>query len=64
MTQARISISGDTIRLEGITLTDAALATFVRETAAEERERLVERALRIGLLTLCNAGVSMSAYVV
>ena len=52
MTQARISISGDTIGLEGIHLTDAQLATFVRETAAEEREQLVERALRIGLLTL------------
>ena len=64
MTQARISISGDTIGLEGITLTDAALATFVRETAAEECPQLVERALRIGLLTLCNAGVSMSADVV
>jgi hypothetical protein len=37
MTQARISISGDTIGLEGITLTDAALAAFVNETAAEER---------------------------
>lgn len=64
MTQPRISISGDTISLEGITLTDAALAAFMRETAAEEREQLVERAIRIGLLTLCNAGVSMSADVV
>ena len=64
MTQARITVSGDTIGLEGITLTDASLARFVGETPEDERPQLVERALRIGLLTLCNAGVSMSADVV
>jgi len=66
MTQARITvtITGDTLGLEGITLTDAALASFVGETPEDERPQLVERALRIGLLTLCNAGVSMSADVV
>ena len=42
----------------------AALAAFVRETPEAERPQLVERALRIGLLTLSNAGVSMSADVV
>jgi DNA-binding transcriptional LysR family regulator len=64
MTQARINISGDVIGIEGLTLTDGALAAFVRETPGAEREQLVERALRIGLLTLSNAGVSMSADVV
>ena len=64
MTQARISISGNRIGIEGLTLTDASLAAFVAQTAEEERPQLVERAVRIGLLTLCNAGVSMSADVV
>src|SRR5688500_8486027 len=64
MTQARITVSGDTIGLEGISLTDASLARFVGENPEDERPQLVERALRIGLLTLCNAGVSMSADVV
>jgi hypothetical protein len=64
MTQARITIFGDAIGIEGLTLTDASLAGFVAQTAEEERPQLVERAVRIGLLTLCNAGVSMSADVV
>jgi hypothetical protein len=64
MTQARITVTGDTIGIEALTLTDAALAAFVAETAEDERAGLAERALRIGLLTLCNAGVSMSADVV
>lgn len=64
MTAARITVSGDTIGIEGLTLTDAALAAFVGEAGEEDRARLAERALRIGLLTLANAGVSMSADVV
>jgi hypothetical protein len=64
MTQARITVNGDTIGIEGLTLTDAALAAFIGEANAEDRARLAERALRIGLLTLANAGVSMSADVV
>ncbi|MCV0402862.1 MAG: hypothetical protein K5924_04015 [Chloroflexi bacterium] len=64
MTQARITITGDSIGIEGLTFADAALAAFVRETPEPERGQLLERALRIGLLTLSNAGVSMSADVV
>ena len=64
MTAARITVIGDTIGIEGLTLTDAALAAFVGEAGEEDRARLAERALRIGLLTLANAGVSMSADVV
>jgi hypothetical protein len=61
MTQARITVSGDHVDIEGLRLTDAALAAFVRETPDTDRGALVERALRIGLLTLANAGVSLSA---
>ncbi|MGH2417649.1 MAG: hypothetical protein ACRDFY_04885 [Candidatus Limnocylindria bacterium] len=64
MATARITIDRDTIGLEGITLTDASLAAFVAQAAEDERPQLVERALRIGLLTLANAGVSLSADVV
>ena len=64
MSTARVIVSGDTIGVEDLRLTDAALAAFVRETPDGERGQTVERALRIGLLTLANAGVSMSADVV
>ena len=64
MTQARITITRDTIDIEGLRLTDAALAAFVSETPEADRPALAERALRIGLLTLANAGVSLSADVV
>ena len=61
MTQARITVTGDHLDIEGLRLTDASLAAFVGETPDTERGALVERALRIGLLTLANAGVSLSA---
>jgi hypothetical protein len=64
MTQARITVTRDTIDVDGLQLTDASLAAFVGATPAGDREALVERALRIGLLTLANAGVSLSADVV
>jgi hypothetical protein len=64
MTQARITITRDTIDVDGLRLTDAALAAFVNETPEADRPALAERALRIGLLTLANAGVSLSADVV
>jgi hypothetical protein len=64
MTQARITVTRDTIDIEGLRLTDASLAAFVGETPEADRGALAERALRIGLLTLANAGVSLSADVV
>ncbi len=66
MNEARttVTISGPAITVDGLTLHDPALAAFVRETAQADRPALAERALRIGLLTLSNAGVSMSADVV
>jgi hypothetical protein len=64
MTQARITVTRDTIDIDELRLTDAALAAFVTETPEPDRPALAERALRIGLLTLANAGVSLSADVV
>ncbi len=66
MNEARttVTVSGQAIAVDGLALHDPSLAAFVRETAEADRPQLVERALRIGLLTLSNAGVSMSADVV
>jgi len=64
MTQARITVTRDSIDIDGLRLTDASLAAFVGETPEADRGALAERALRIGLLTLANAGVSLSADVV
>jgi hypothetical protein len=64
MTQARITVTGEHIDIGELRLTDAALAAFVAETPEADRAALAERALRIGLLTLANAGVSLSADVV
>lgn len=64
MTQARITVTGDHIDIGELRLTDASLAAFVAETPETDRAALTERALRIGLLTLANAGVSLSADVV
>jgi hypothetical protein len=64
MTQARITVTRDTIDIDELRLTDAGLAAFVSETPEADRPALAERALRIGLLTLANAGVSLSADVV
>lgn len=61
MTQGRINIDRDTIGIDGLRFTDASLAAFVAEAPAADRAALVERALRIGLMTLANAGVSLSA---
>jgi hypothetical protein len=59
-----VSVTPQRIVVEHLTLDDPQLADFVERTAECDRATTVERALRIGLLTLCNAGVSMSADVV
>src|ERR687895_688421 len=66
MNEARttVTVTGDAITVAELTLHDPALAAFVAEAPEPDRAALAERALRIGLLTLCNAGVSMSADVV
>ena len=61
---AGVTVTPQRIVIEHATLDDPQLADFLARTQEEERAATVERALRIGLLTLCNAGVSMSADVV
>ena len=59
-----VRIEGDALVIEQLTLHDPTLATFVAERPADDRTILVERALRIGLTALQDAGVSVNVDVV
>ena len=61
---ARIRIEGERIVVERMVVRDPALASFLRERPADGRADLVERALRIGLLALQDAGVTVNVDVV
>jgi hypothetical protein len=63
-TAARVRIEGDRIHIDRLALHDPALATFLAERPADDRADLVERALRIGLLALQDAGVTVNVDVV
>jgi hypothetical protein len=66
MNEARttVIVSGQAITVEGLTLHDPALAAFVAEAAEPDRPALAERALRIGLLAICNANATVNVDVV
>lgn len=55
----RVSVRGDRVIIDHLTLQDAGLAAFAAERPADERPALVSRALRIGLLALQDAGASL-----
>jgi len=59
-----VCVEGDRLVIESLTLVDGPLAAFVAERAPDERPALLERALRIGLTALQDAGVSMDVDVV
>jgi hypothetical protein len=61
---ARVRIDGDRIVIDRIVVHDPALAAFLAERPADDRPDLVERALRIGLLALQDAGVTVNVDVV
>jgi hypothetical protein len=61
---AGIRVDGDRIVIDRLTVTDPALAAFLAERDVDERPALVERALRIGLLALQDAGVTVNVDVV
>jgi hypothetical protein len=54
-----VTLSGGTILVETLLLEDRGLAAFLAERPEGERPALVERALRIGLLALQDAGVTL-----
>ncbi|MFL5680959.1 MAG: hypothetical protein ACJ77B_10205 [Chloroflexota bacterium] len=59
-----IRIAGDRIVVERLTVSDQGLATFLAERPDEDRAAIAERALRIGLLALQDAGVTVNVDVV
>jgi hypothetical protein len=60
----RIRLEGERITVERLVIRDPALASFLRERPADDRADLVERAVRIGLLALQDAGVTINVDVV
>jgi hypothetical protein len=63
-TAAAITVTAQAISVERLTLRDPALAAFMGEAAAADRSALAERALRIGLLAICNANATVNVDVV
>jgi hypothetical protein len=57
---ARVEVERDRIVVERLVLVDASLAALVAERPAGERAGLVERALKIGLTALMDAGVTVN----
>ena len=60
----RIQVLGDRVVVDRLVLHDPALAAYLGERPAEDRAALVERALRIGLIALQDAGISVNVDVV
>jgi hypothetical protein len=59
-----VEVVGERILVHELALADAGLAAFVGERPADERQVLLERALRIGLVALQDAGVSVNVDVI
>lgn len=57
---AMVRVEGDRVIVDRLALADAALAAFVAERAPDDRVALVERALKIGLTALMDAGVTVN----
>jgi hypothetical protein len=61
---AAVRVADDRIVIDRLTIVDAQLADYLRERPADDRTAVVERALRIGLLALQDAGVTVNVDVV
>ena len=55
-----VRVEGDRIVIERLSLSDPTLASFLGERPAGDRGPLVERALRIGLIAMQDAGVTVN----
>ena len=55
-----VRIEGDNIAVTGLSLHDAELAAYVRDHPEVDRPAVVERGLKVGLLALRNAGVTIN----
>ncbi len=60
----RVRLDGDRIVVERLVIADQALAAFLAERPGDDRPALVERALRIGLVALQDAGVTVNVDIV
>jgi hypothetical protein len=60
----RVRVEADLILVDRLVVADPALAAFLAERPADDRPDLVERAVRIGLLALQDAGVTVNVDVV
>ena len=60
----RVQVLGDRIVVDRLVLHDPLLAACLADRAVDDRPALVERALRIGLIALQDAGVSVNVDVV
>ena len=60
----RVRLDGERIIVERLVVHDPPLAAFLAERPADDRPALLERALRIGLLALQDAGVTVNVDVV
>ncbi|CAN5832263.1 hypothetical protein BH24CHL6_BH24CHL6_12890 [soil metagenome] len=58
-TEPRVRVSGERIVVEQLVVADPALAAFVGQRSEDGQVELVERALRIGLLAVQDAGTSV-----
>lgn len=56
----QVALDGERIVVERLELVDAALAAFMGERQPADRAALAERALKIGLLALMDAGVTVN----
>jgi hypothetical protein len=61
---AEVRVDNDRIVIERLVVRDAALAATLAERPADDRPDIVERALKIGLLALQDAGVTVNVDVV
>lgn len=57
--RSQVRVEGDSVVVERLRITDRALSSFVEQRSEDERPELAERALRIGLLALQDAGTSL-----
>jgi hypothetical protein len=60
----RVHLDGERIEIDQLVISDQSLAAFLQERSPGDRPDLVERALRIGLIALQDAGVTVNVDVV
>ena len=54
-----VHVEGETVVVDRLRVTDRSLAAFVEQRTEDERGELAERALRIGLLAIQDAGTTL-----